>query len=448
MSTPGLNEQDIMIHKNFQLGGGETGRRPQLRFEMFNAFNHPSFSGVNNRLVWNIASNFSDYQARQGYSDQWVRNTRSGVTPPASSKLGQALGEVNALHPTGARRVIQLAAKIAWTPDGQGIILSAAFQFGSNWLWRCPISEDSHPDRLNLAGEGAMSPALSGNRLAYSSQRGVTGGDIWILGPTGPRKHPVSSTRLDGDPQFSPDGRRIAFVSNRSGRGGEIWVANQDGTNPARLTEAIDRFLGSPRWSPDGRWIAFDGQSEGGHWDIFVIESAGGQVRRLTQYPSDEHYPSWSRDGKWIYFCSNQTKRFEIWRISSGGGEGIRVTESGGSKVYESWDGKSLYYKKQAPQAVFVRPVSGGAEHQVLMPVNDFFPVEGGLYYVSGSRQEGRFVFHLSFWDAATEKSRLLNRLPGPVQGLCVSPDRKTVLYSGPDREASGVDLMLIENFR
>jgi hypothetical protein len=112
MSAGDLNQQDIMVHKNFPIGGGDSSRRIQIRFEMFNAFNHPSFLGINSALTWNIAADFSDYQAHQQYSEQWVRNTRTGVNPASSSKMGQALGEVNSLYPSGSRRVIQLAAKV------------------------------------------------------------------------------------------------------------------------------------------------------------------------------------------------------------------------------------------------------------------------------------------------------------------------------------------------
>jgi hypothetical protein len=117
MSNPGLNEWDISMYKNFPLGSSDTNRRIQLRFEMFNAFNHPSFSGVNSGLTWNTncsgaSAAFGCYTAQQQYSSQWVRNTRTGVSPPSSPAMGQALGEVNNMYATGSRRVIQLAAKI------------------------------------------------------------------------------------------------------------------------------------------------------------------------------------------------------------------------------------------------------------------------------------------------------------------------------------------------
>jgi len=82
---------------------------------MFNAFNHPNFMSVNSGLTWNIASDFSDYDAKQQFNPSYVRNTRTGVNPPTGTnngKLGNALGEVSNVYPSQARRVIQLAAKI------------------------------------------------------------------------------------------------------------------------------------------------------------------------------------------------------------------------------------------------------------------------------------------------------------------------------------------------
>ena len=55
----------------------------------------------------------------------------------------------------------------------------------------------------------------------------------------------ISSTRLDGSPQFSPDGRRVAFDSIRSGER-EIWLADPDGSNAVQLTSMAAYITGRP----------------------------------------------------------------------------------------------------------------------------------------------------------------------------------------------------------
>lgn len=111
LSNPALYVHDISVFKNFSLPGREESRRLQIRFEMFNAFNSPSFSSFNGGMTWNLASDWSNYKERQQFDPAWVRNTRTGVNP-ASGRLGRALGEVNGLYNGADRRVIQLAAKL------------------------------------------------------------------------------------------------------------------------------------------------------------------------------------------------------------------------------------------------------------------------------------------------------------------------------------------------
>jgi hypothetical protein len=58
------------------------------------------------------------------------------------------------------------------------------------------------------------------------------------------------------------------------------------------------------------------------------------------------------------------------------------------------------------------------------------------------------FVRELRFLRFATAKSEILNRFEVRTgQGLTVSPDGKTILYSGT-KPSAGDDLMLIRNFR
>jgi Tol biopolymer transport system component len=96
-------------------------------------------------------------------------------------------------------------------------------------------------------------------------------------------------------PNWSPDGRKLAYAWNR-----DIWVANQDGSDPLRLTGS-QREEGGPSWSPDGRRIAFV-SSRDGNWEIYVMDADGRNQTRITQYPGFDSQPDWSPDGRRILF--------------------------------------------------------------------------------------------------------------------------------------------------
>jgi hypothetical protein len=49
---PGVNNWDISVFKNFRIGG-EKGVSMQYRLEMYNAFNHTQFSGVDTTAQFN-----------------------------------------------------------------------------------------------------------------------------------------------------------------------------------------------------------------------------------------------------------------------------------------------------------------------------------------------------------------------------------------------------------
>jgi hypothetical protein len=179
------------------------------------------------------------------------------------------------------------------------------------------------------------------------------------------------------------------------------------------------------------------------------MDAAGSALRRVTSDPSNAGMPFWSRDGKWLYFRSDRTGRPEIWRLPFAGGPQEQVTRNGGYAAFESVDGQTLFYTRQISGPLFAKPLFSSAEHQVLpIIVNKaFFPVAGGIYYIGyiGRRHDEPY-FSLEFLRFSDNTRRLIANIDGvPYQGLSVSPDEKTILFS---KSAShGADLMMIENF-
>jgi Tol biopolymer transport system component len=336
---------------------------------------------------------------------------------------------------------------LAWTRDGASVV------FGDNLsgrLWRVGLLGDHPPERIEIAGFGhGFFPAIavSRDRLAFV-RSGFSLAIYRFEAGRPPEAVAASSTSFwDRNPHLSPDGSRLAFESNRGGGGDEIWVAAADGSNPVQLTHGPGLWQGSPRWSPDGRRIAFDSFGEDGQWDIWTIDGDGGSLRRLTSNPADENMPTWSHDGRFVYFSSNRTGAETIWRVPAMGGSEEQVTHTGGGRSGEAADGKTLFFQR----ATIVRSpllavsLAGGPERTAIdcVPGTGYAVGVAGVYHVGCNG--GAHGLPLSLLDPATGRERLLGMLEGFQEGLTVSPDGKTILY-GKVGEAS--EVVLIENFR
>ena len=155
-----------------------------------------------------------------------------------------------------------------------------------------------------------------------------------------------------------------------------------------------------------------------------------------------------------MYFASRRSGRWEVWKVSVGGGEPIQVTQDGGVVAFESTDGKFAYYTKddRARTSLWKVPVGGGEEIQVLESVyrRNFSVTPQGIYFIQPpDTDEPGSSFLIRFFDFATGRATTIHSLPPGVfvnVGLTVSPDSRSILYTQVDQSQS--DLMLVENFR
>ena len=259
----------------------------------------------------------------------------------------------------------------------------------------------------------AASP-LHGKIVFYSARDGNN--EIYKMKSDGSNQTRLTFNEAsDTYPVWSPDGRQIAFQSDRAGND-EIYVMNAEGSSQRNLTHhpGYDAF---PDWHPDGERIAFVSDREGGkkhYTNIFVMDTGGNNVQQITDLYAFASRPKWSPDGTRIAFDADfdkpgQGKPRQVYIIDADGSHRWQVSSASGQNttILHGWspDGQQILYTQTVD----------GRFDDVFLIVATLSPNEPGWR---------RQVF-----------SKLGISLLMPVIGSAFSPDGKSILYVGKEKD-------------
>jgi dipeptidyl aminopeptidase/acylaminoacyl peptidase len=172
-------------------------------------------------------------------------------------------------------------------------------------------------------------------------------GRILRLPVTGGKPETIDTgfaTRCNNDHGISPDGTQLV-VSDQSQEKHDslVYMLPLSGGTPRRITKNSPSYWHG--WSPDGKTLAFVGQRNG-DFDIYSISTEGGEETRLTTAKGLDDGPEYSPDGKYIYFNSVRSGLMQIWRMKPDGSEQEQVF----SDDYNNWfphispDGKWMVF--------------------------------------------------------------------------------------------------------
>jgi Tol biopolymer transport system component len=170
-----------------------------------------------------------------------------------------------------------------------------------------------------------------------------------------------------------------------------------------------------------------------------------GSYRALTAGTTNDAAPSWSHIGKWIYFQSQRSGIAQIWRMPAEGGPASQITKNGGATAFDSADGKLLFYSKFTEPGLWMLPLEGGRESQVLPSLStpDVFAVtKAGIYYACRTADNKTSLNFMSFSPWLIQE---VARIQTPfVSDLSASANGGSLLYAQADQ--TGSDLMLVDN--
>jgi Tol biopolymer transport system component len=280
-----------------------------------------------------------------------------------------------------------------YSGEPEGIIAFAAFRTLNPdvFFMNADGSDQRNVTNSELTGDREPSFSPDGAMMAFSSSRGDTGVNIWVMDlATGEWRQLTDNAAIDGGARWSPEGDRLAFYSFRDQDAQLLWIMNADGANPTPIladlvpsenTPCLGGFPGNwypdsdrlvfrgsqgstrnlqicsvntdgtggqtilnepgtlnyhPAVSPDGNKIAFTSNRDG-NFEIYVMNANGGGLKRLTEDDATDEYPVWSPDGQWLAFHSNRSGNFDIFIMRPDGSDVRQLTDDEADDMEPFW---------------------------------------------------------------------------------------------------------------
>jgi len=127
-----------------------------------------------------------------------------------------------------------------------------------------------------------------------------------------------------------PNGQLVFKGCTIEGACGMYTAGPEGGTLNLISSDTSDT---APAPSPDGALLAFMSFNREGanNWEIYVMSSGGGNATRLTDNHANDGLPAWSPDGSTLAFVSDRDGAWGIWAMSPDGSNQRKLFDMGGS---------------------------------------------------------------------------------------------------------------------
>jgi Tol biopolymer transport system component/DNA-binding winged helix-turn-helix (wHTH) protein len=308
--------------------------------------------------------------------------------------------------------------KIAWAPDGQGLIAVATPQKRFFYqLWYVPIEGSPYRITNDLNNYNGVSVAAEANAIV--TVRLEQQSSLWVINPA---EGAINAKRLtfradvfDGGNgvAWTRDGR-IIYTSNANGDD-DLWITSADGSDQHPLTKRA-RVNWQPTVSPDGRYVAFLSDRAGAP-HIWRLDFESKEAVQLT-HGQGESNPTFSPDGSWLIYAGIAANKYVIWKARADGSQAQQLTKHSSIRPTVSPDGRWIAYWYQddqpnSPWRIAIIPIEGGVPIKIfdLPPSAAHRGFFGGFFFRARWSPDGTSISYID------EKDGVSNIWAQPLDG-------------------------------
>lgn len=208
---------------------------------------------------------------------------------------------------------LSLSAQI---PAGKKVISSLYVYDLASGNSELILTEKRHFEAPNWSRDGKFLLINAYGKLEKISPKGEKLGEL----NTG------SVMKSNNDHGYSFDGKTLFISSGKpeiKGGSSFIYKVGAEGGEPVQLTPLTPSYWHGV--SPDMKTLVYCA-SRNGNFDIYAMSTNGGEEMRLTTNQSLDDGPEYSPDGKHIYINSYRSGMMQIWRMKSDGSEPEQMT--------------------------------------------------------------------------------------------------------------------------